>query len=209
MKSISSLRSLLSFTLLLLLSSTLQAKEEAAPAEVGKAAPNFTLTDVHGKTHSLADYKGKHVVLEWVNYGCPYVARLYHKSYLPGIQAKLADQDVVWFSVNSNRNSDPESTKSRAEDNASKAAAVLMDADGKVGKAYGARTTPHMFVIDPKGILIYQGAMDDQKSTKPEANETAKNYVQTAIEESLAGKRVTVGKTQPYGCGVKYAKPKK
>lgn len=188
----------------LALSILISATALAAPA------PQFTTVDINGKTHSLADYKGKTVVLEWFNPGCPFVKKHYESGNMQKLQEKYTKQGVVWLTVNSSAlGKQGYMTHEEAKEKVSqwhiKASASLVDADGIVGKMYGAKTTPHMFVIDPKGELVYQGAIDDNSSSSQASIENAKNFVQATLDEILAGKMVTVASTDPYGCSVKYA----
>jgi peroxiredoxin len=181
----------------------------ALAAIPGSAAPDFTLTDSNGKVVKLSDYKGRFVVLEWTNPECPFVRAQYGAETMQALQKEAAGRDVVWLSVNSTNQSSSE-FKSGAEMNAwmeEKAAApkaVLIDATSATGRAYAAKTTPHMFVIDPKGTIVYAGAIDDRRSARESDRKIANNYVRAALNESLAGKPVTVASTQPYGCSVKY-----
>ena len=180
-----------------------------AVAAVGQPAPAFSVTDTNGKTVSLADYKGKHVVLEWVNPGCPYVQKHYNSANMPGTQKDATGQGVVWLAVNSTHTgaSDylpPAKLAGWMKDKGGTPTATLMDVDGKVGRAYGARTTPHMYVIDPGGKLVYAGAIDSKATANPADIKTATNYVKQAVGESLAGKPVSTAVTQAYGCSVKY-----
>lgn len=181
-----------------------------AQATVGQPAPAFTAVDTAGKTVSLTDFKGKHVVLEWVNPGCPFVVKHYDSSNMQGTQKEAAAKGVVWLAINSTA---PEAKDFLAPAALSKwmqghkaaATATLMDADGKVGKAYGARTTPHMYIINPAGMLVYAGAIDSKPSSNPADIPGATNHVKVALAETLAGKPVSVATTKPYGCSVKYA----
>jgi peroxiredoxin len=171
----------------------------AATAEVGKPAPEFSLADADGKKHNLAQYKGKIVVLEWTNPGCPFVKRHYTAKTFTTLAAALG-KEVVWLAVNSTHNNKPEDSKKWAKDNGLPYP-TLQDPDGAVGKAYGARTTPQMFVIDPKGVVAYAGAID----ADPRGKEAApQNYVKTAVAALKDGKRPTPASTEPYGCSVKY-----
>jgi peroxiredoxin len=181
----------------------------AFAATVGKAAPDFTLTDVNGKTVKLADFKGKHVVLEWHNPACPFVVKHYDSNNMQTLQNKYEAKDTVWLSINSTNTKHKDfmandklkgymTEKKAAPDN------YMVDADGKVGTAYAAKTTPHMYVINPAGMLIYAGAIDDKRGTSQDEVKTAKNFVVAALDESKAGKPVTTASTQPYGCSVKY-----
>ena len=183
-----------------------------AAATVGQPAPAFTATDVTGKTVSLADFKGKHLVLEWTNPGCPYVQKHYGAGNMQATQKAAVDQGVVWLTINTTAR-DHGDYKPPAEMaawmKAQKAAATatLMDVEGTVGRAYGARTTPHMYVVNPAGTLVYAGAIDSKPTANPADIATATNHVKQALAESLAGKPVTVASTRAYGCTVKYASP--
>lgn len=181
-----------------------------ASATIGQSAPGFTLTDTAGKAHSLADYKGRTVVLEWVNPGCPYVRKHYGSDNMQATQKAAVDKGVVWLAINSTANdaSDylaPPKMAAWMQENKAAANATLMDADGKIGRAYGARTTPHMYVIDRQGVLAYAGAIDNKPTSRVEDIKTATNHVNAALAEVLAGKVVSVPATQPYGCSVKYS----
>ena len=181
-----------------------------AAATVGQPAPAFTAIDAGGKTVSLADYKGKHVVLEWVNPGCPYVRRHYDSASMQATQKDATARGVVWLAVNSTAEDagdylPPAALAQWMQTQRAAATATLMDADGKVGRAYGARTTPHMYVIDPAGKLVYAGAIDDRPRASLAETPKAGNHVRAALAESLAGKAVSTPSTQPYGCSVKYS----
>jgi hypothetical protein len=181
-----------------------------AVASVGQPAPAFSATDTSGRTVSLADFKGRHVVLEWVNPGCPYVRKHYDSANMPATQKDATGKGVVWLSINSTHSgaSDylpPAKLAGWMKDKGGAPTATLMDADGKVGRAYGARTTPHMYVVDPAGKLVYAGAIDSKPSANPADIKTATNYVNQALAESLAGKPVSQPATQAYGCSVKYS----
>lgn len=183
---------------------------EGHTAEVGKKAPNFTLTSAKGKTHSLADFKGKYVVLEWVNYDCPFVKKHYGSNNMQKLQKEITGKDVVWLSICSSAEGKQgyftgKELTDRIAKEGSNATAYLIDADGKVGKMYGAKTTPHCFVINPEGELIYAGGIDDTPSADQEDVKTAKNYVKSCIYEALEGKAISTSTSKPYGCGVKYA----
>ena len=180
-----------------------------AAATVGQPAPNFTLNDLNGKRVSLADYKGKHVVLEWQNPGCPFVQKHYDSGNMQQLQNKYDAKDTVWLSINSTHPShqDYQSNEKMSAYLASKKAApdaYMPDTDGSVGLSYGAKTTPHMYVINPAGVLVYAGAIDDKRGTNPAEIARAKNYVVAALDESKAGKPVSAATSQPYGCSVKY-----
>jgi peroxiredoxin len=181
----------------------------AFAATVGKPAPDFTLTDVNGKTVKLADFKGKHVVLEWHNPACPFVVKHYDSNNMQSLQSKYDAKDTVWLTINSTNKShqdfmDANKLKGYITDKKATPDGYLPDADGKTGQAYGAKTTPHMYVINPAGMLVYAGAIDDKRGTKQDEIKTAKNFVVAALEESKAGKPVSTPSTTPYGCSVKY-----
>ena len=175
----------------------------------GDAAPAFTLTDTQGKTHSLSDFEGKYVVLEWVSFQCPFVNKHYDSGNMQKLQKEFADKGVVWLSICSSAPGKAgyaeadEINEMLAEKKAAQAA-YLVDSDGTVGKAYGAKTTPHMFVISPEGKVIYQGAIDDNPSPDPEVIPESKNHVVEALAAAMDGKEVAKATTRPYGCGVKY-----
>jgi peroxiredoxin len=182
----------------------------AAPAVVGQAAPNFSVTDTSGKAVSLADFKGKTVVLEWVNPGCPYVRKHYDSANMQATQKGATGSGVVWLAVNSTHDSaydykKPAEMAAWMQQQKAAATHTLMDSDGKVGKAYGARTTPHMYIVDAKGTLAYAGGIDDKPSANPADVKTAKNHVVAALADIAAGKPVAQATTRPYGCSVKYS----
>lgn len=179
-------------------------------ATVGQPAPAFTLTDLDGKAHSLADFKGKTVVLEWVNPECPFVVKHYEKSgNIPATQKAAVADGVVWLQINSaaagkQGDYDAAAAKGWQAKNNVAASAYLRDADGKVGKAYDAKTTPHIFVINAEGTLVYNGGIDDKRSANPKDIEGAENYAKSALAAVKEGKPVAKATTQPYGCSVKY-----
>jgi peroxiredoxin len=199
---------------LTLLASTLTAAlafAAAHAADVGKPAPDFTLTDVNGKTVKLADFKGKHVVLEWTNPNCPFVVKHYGSNNMQSLQKDKTAKNVVWLSVNSTAKSHQDymapaalSSKMMGEWKAAPTG-LLMDESGTVGKSYQAKTTPHMYVIDPKGTLVFAGGIDDKRSANPADIKGAKNFVRAALDESMAGKAVSTPTATPYGCSVKYS----
>jgi len=177
-------------------------------AAVGMKAPGFKLMDAMGEEHSLSDFKDKYVVLEWVNFDCPFVKKHYGSENMQKLQAMHNDEDVVWLSICSSAPGkqgyfEGKALKERIAKENSKSDAYLVDANGKVGRMYGAKTTPHMFVIDPNGILIYDGAIDDKPSTKTADIDGSTNYVQWILDSSMKGEEV-VKSTAPYGCSVKY-----
>ena len=183
---------------------------QAATAEVGKAAPDFTLTDINGNKHSLSEFKGKTVVLEWVNQECPFVMKHYDKSgNMPKTQQAAAKDGVVWLQINSGHpgaqgDFDPAKVAAWQKRNAVASTAYFRDQDGKVGKLYDARTTPHMYVVDTSGTLVYAGGIDDIRSSDPDDIAKANNYVLAALGDLKAGRPVTRKNSQPYGCSVKY-----
>jgi peroxiredoxin len=187
---------------------TPDARVQAA-AVVSEPAPDFKLTDSNGTPHSLGALKGKFVVLEWVNFDCPFVAKHYGTGNMQRLQKAYAGQGVVWLSVNSSApgkqgNFPAARVNALLKEKGAAPTAYLIDADGTAGRAYGAKTTPHMFVIDPKGTVVYAGGIDDMPSTDAADVATAKNFVAAALDEALAGKPVTTASSAPYGCSVKY-----
>ena len=179
-------------------------------ASVGQPAPAFSAVDTSGKTVSLADFKGKTVVLEWVNPGCPFVQKHYSSANMQGTQKEAAAKGVVWLAVNSTSTDagdykTPAAMAQWMQAQRASATATLMDSDGKVGRAFGARTTPHMFVVDPAGKLIYAGGIDSKASANPADIAGATNYIKAGLTETLAGKPISAATTQPYGCSIKYS----
>ena len=183
----------------------------AAP-QVGQPAPDFTLTDINGQSHSLSSFKGKTVVIEWVNPECPFVVKHYDKSgNMPKTQKAAAADGVVWLQINSGHagaqgDFNAEQVKEWMKKNHVVSTAYFRDSDGKVGRLYDARNTPQMFIVDPAGVLRYAGAIDSIRSSKAEDIAQATNYVTTALAELKAGKDVSNKNTKPYGCSVKYGK---
>ncbi|MEW6732356.1 MAG: thioredoxin family protein [Acidobacteriota bacterium] len=182
---------------------------KASETSTGNPAPNFTLTDSNGKTHTLASLKGKFVVMEWVNYDCPFVRKHYDSGNMQKLQKAYTAKGVVWLSINSSAagkqgNFPAERVNELIKERSASPSAYLMDPDGTVGKLFGARNTPHMFIIDKQGQIIYSGAIDDKPSANKADVEAATNYVSQALEEALVGKPISVPTTQPYGCSVKY-----
>lgn len=180
---------------------------QAQPPVVGSPAPDFELKSIDGTLHKLSDYRGKVVVLEWTNPGCPVVQRHYRDGLMPALQKECTDKGAVWLAINSTNPSHPnyqapEGLKSSYDVWKAAFSALLMDPDGKAGKAFGAKTTPHMFVIDKKGNLAYNGAVDDDPQGSKEART---NYVRLAVDALLKGEAVATATTKPYGCSVKYA----
>ena len=183
----------------------------AAPGEpeIGKPAPLFSATDSNGKTHNLADYRGKIVVLEWTNHDCPYVRKHYGAGNMQALQNDAREADIVWLTVISSAPGkqgyvDPaEANKLTASRNAAPHA-VLLEPDGAIGKAYGARTTPHMYIIDAEGVLRYKGGIDDKPTSDPADIDGAENYVRAALADLASGSAVRTPVSRPYGCSVKY-----
>ncbi len=193
------------FSGVLLLALVVVALAGSPNVEVGKPVPDFSLSDIHGKTHKLSDYKGKIVVLEWTNPNCPFVERLY-REIMPAVQKAFVEKGIVWLAVNSTspKHKDFETAQALAKEYTEWKASfntMLLDPDGKIGKMFDAKTTPHMYVIDKEGKLVYAGAIDDD----PRGNKSEKtNYVRAALQSYLDGKPIAVTTTQPYGCTVKY-----
>lgn len=187
----------------------LAAVETPSPLILGEAAPEFTLKDLDGKEHQLSSFKGKYVVLEWTNYECPFVKKHYDTGNMQALQAKHTGEDVIWLSICSSAEGKQgyftaDKWKELVSEKKAVPTAVLLDADGKVGGLYMARTTPEMFIIDPQGNLIYMGAIDDKSGRDHEEIKTALNYVDQALAEAKAGKPVSVPISRSYGCSVKY-----
>jgi peroxiredoxin len=175
----------------------------------GQAAPAFSAVDVQGKTVSLADFRGKTVVLEWNNPNCPFVQKHYTSGNMQALQQKNTSSGVVWLAVNSTTDSHSDymtPAKLAAWFAGQKAAptAILMDTNGEIGRAFGAKVTPHMYVIDPKGTVVYAGAIDDKRSANPADVKTATNYVAAALSDARSGKPVATASSNAYGCTIKY-----
>jgi len=184
------------------------APAHAAPA-VGQRAPDFVAVDTRGTQHKLSDFAGKYVVLEWTNPGCPFVRKHYGSGNMPATQKAATDKGVVWLAINSTERAASDYLQPGALDGWMKSqsaapTAVLMDEDGTIGQAYGARTTPHLFIIDPKGTLVYAGGIDSIPSARPDDIKTATNYVNQALGEAFGGKTISAASTRPYGCSIKY-----
>jgi peroxiredoxin len=181
----------------------------AAMLSISHAAPEFTAQNVKGETVSLADFKGKVVVLEWITFGCPFVSKHYKSGNMPSLQETYTAKDVVWLTINSSGKGksgyhEPAKMAEIAAKEGNKASHFLMDTDGKIGKAYGAKVTPHMFIIGKDGKLAYDGAIDSKASAKVEDVATADKLFANALDAVLAGTEVPAAKNKPYGCGVKY-----
>jgi len=198
-------------SILILFCAALALVATALAVKVGNPAPGFTAVDVDSKQQKLADFKGKYVVLEWHNQGCPYTRKHYESGNMQRLQKEWTAKGVVWLTVISSAPGTqgfvtPQQEKEYLTRMKAAPTDVLLDPAGTLGRLYDAKTTPHMYVIDPAGTLIYQGAIDDKPSPNQADIAGAKNYVAAALTESLAGKPVTEAATSPYGCSVKYAK---
>ena len=192
----------------LFLSAALGGVATAKP-RVGTAAPLFTAMGTDGMTRSLEEFRGAYVVLEWTNHQCPFVGKHYGTGNMQALQRELTDKGVVWLSIISSAPGkqgyvSSEKANALTRDRNAAPSAVLLDSDGKVGRLYAARTTPHMFIVDPQGTLIYMGGIDDKPSARWSDVDTASNYVRTAMNEALTGAPATASVTRPYGCSVKY-----
>ena len=191
---------------LLLLIETDTADDEA---EVGKAAPAFSLPGTNGETYTLQDFEGQFVVLEWLNFGCPYVGRHYRSGNMPELQNEFTEKDVVWLSIVSSAPGkqgyyEADAMNEQNEKFGGLQTAILLDPSGDVGRTYGAKTTPHMYIVDPEGTLIYKGGIDDKPRAREADTKSANNYVRAALKEAMDGKEVSVSTSRPYGCSVKY-----
>jgi hypothetical protein len=177
--------------------------------KVGEPAPNFTGVDSNGKQQSLSAYKGKFVVLEWHNQGCPYTRKHYESGNMQRLQKEWTSKGVIWLTVISSAPGTqgfvtPTQENQYLQKMNASPTAVIMDPGGSLGHLYGAKTTPHMFIIDPSGTLIYNGAIDDHATSDQADIASSKNYVSAALQEAMSGKPVTEAATRPYGCSVKY-----
>jgi peroxiredoxin len=176
---------------------------------VGTTAPDFSLTDSKGKTQSVSQYKGKYVVLEWFNPQCPFVKKHYGSGNMQKLQEQYTSKDVVWLTINSSAPGTlgaltPEQAEEKMTEWKTHETALLLDSEGKAGRAYGAKNTPNMVVINPEGKIVYEGAIDNKATPNPADIPSSTNYVKVALDESLAGKPVTTSRTKPYGCAVEY-----
>lgn len=195
-------------TLLALTALACATAVHAAPS-VGQPAPDFTLKDAAGRTVKLSDYRGKFVVLEWTNPGCPYVRKHYDSGNMAATQQDAVARGAAWLSINSTEQDSGDylaPAKLVAWQNQRKVqpTATLMDEEGVAGKAYGARTTPHMYIVDPQGRLVYAGGIDSIPSSRPDEIPKAVNYVRQGLGEATAGKAISAATTRPYGCSIKY-----
>jgi peroxiredoxin len=183
----------------------------AEAPKVGAPAPGFSLPDSRGQTESLGKYKGKYVVLEWFNPGCPFVQKHYHSENMQALQKEFTGKGVVWLTIDSSApgkegNLSPEEANKQMTDWKMKSTAFLLDSEGKVGHEYAATNTPHMFVIDPDGKLIYSGAIDSKPTADPDDIKSANNYVKAALDAAMTGKPVPTPTSRAYGCSIKYAR---
>lgn len=182
---------------------------DSVNAVVGEPAPEFEVMDAHGNMRSLSEFEGQYVILEWLNHGCPFIQKHYNGENMQALQKKYTDQDVVWLSIISSAPGtqgfmEAEEARQSIEDHGASPTAILLDPEGTVGKKYDARVTPHMFIIDPEGILRYNGAIDDKPSARPSSLEGAHNYIDAAMSSLKNGEEVEVKTNTPYGCSVKY-----
>ena len=195
-------------TMLLSLLAAISLTTHAA-VNVGQAAPDFTGVDSNGKQHSLSQYKGKTVVLEWTNHDCPYVKKHYNSGNMQALQKDATANGVVWLSIISSRPgkqghvSGKQANELTASRNASPTA-VILDESSEIGLLYGAKTTPHMYIVDKSGQLVYMGGIDNMPSKDEDDISKSKNYVRTALDEMAAGHAIKESITRPYGCSVKY-----
>jgi peroxiredoxin len=197
---------LLTALLTIAASSALFAADSPA---VGTNAPDFSLTDSKGKTQSVSQYKGKYVVLEWFNPECPFVKKHYGSGNMQKLQAEFTGKGVVWLTMDSNAPGlegylTADQANAKMAEWKTKQSALVLDPDGKAGRSYGAKNTPHMFVINPEGKIVYEGAIDSKATPNPSDIANSTNYVKVALEESMGGKPVSNANTKPYGCSVKY-----
>lgn len=177
--------------------------------QTGSPAPEFTLTDTNGDSHQLSDFAGKFVVLEWSNHQCPFVRKHYDSGNMQSLQKEMTDAGAVWLQIVSSAEGkqgylSPEEGNALYRKEKMNATAILLDESGEVGKLYDARTTPHMYLINPEGTLIYQGAIDSIRSARQSDIEEAKNYVKAAYQSALAGEPIEDATTKAYGCSIKY-----
>ena len=188
---------------------SLAALGTSADAVIGATAPAFSLQDSTGRTQTLSQYAGKWVVLEWVNYECPFVGKHYNSGNMQTLQKEYTGKGVVWLSVNSSAagkqgHYSPDVIQARSTKHGAAFSAYLLDPTGATGRAYGAKTTPHMFVISPQGKVVYAGGIDDRPTTDVADIAGSKNFVRAALDEAMAGRPVSTATSAPYGCSVKY-----
>lgn len=198
---------ILAFAIIFSVTTTVYA--DGSKAEIDKPAPGFTLVDSYGVTYSMSDFEGQYIVLEWINYDCPFVVKHYASKNMQNLQKKYSDLGVAWLTICSSApekqgHFTPDEINKRSKEYGANFKAYLIDEDGTVGKMYEAATTPHMYVINPQGILIYAGAIDSIRSTDQADIPKSENYVEKALSEAMSGKPVTTKVTKAYGCSVKY-----
>lgn len=184
-------------------------KNTTADATVGEQAPEFEVMGADGVMYSLSDFEGQYVILEWLNYGCPYIQKHYNGDNMQQLQEKYTEEGVVWLSVISSAPGtqgymEAEEAQQSIEEYDSSPTAILLDPEGEMGRAYDARVTPHMFIIDPEGVVRYNGAIDDKPTPQASSLETAHNYIDAAMNSLMNGEEVQVKSNTPYGCNVKY-----
>jgi hypothetical protein len=195
--------------LLLLAVSTVLSIPLSAALQTGDAAPAFVLKDTTGAEHSLADFSGEYVILEWTNHKCPFVVKHYRGGHMQALQKEMVDDGAIWLQIVSSAEGKygyltAEEGEVLRKKKSMHSTAMLLDSSGTVGRAYGARVTPQMYLISPEGDLLYQGAIDSIKSTRPADIDQAENYLKSAYTRAKAGKPIARPTTVPYGCGVKY-----
>lgn len=209
MKKLTLLLSFLLAGILLIAMSTEPNSDNTANAVVGEPAPDFEVIDANGDMRTLSEFEGQYVILEWLNHGCPFIQKHYNGENMQAMQKKYTDQDVVWLSVISSAPGtqgymEAEEARQSVENHNASPTAILLDPEGEMGRQYDARVTPHMFIIDPDGVLRYNGAIDDKPSARPSSLEGAHNYVDAAMSSLMNGEEVEVKTNTPYGCSVKY-----
>ena len=182
----------------------------AQEAQIGEPAPTFSLQSASGETVNLSDFEGQYVVLEWLNFGCPFVGKHYDSGNMQSLQETYREKGVAWLSIVSSAKGEqgyypPEQMVEQKKKHNGEMTAILLDSSGEVGRTYGATVTPHMYVINPEGNLIYKGGIDDRPTTDVEDVDGATNYVRAALNQAMNGEEVAVKRAQPYGCSVKYA----
>lgn len=209
MELINMLMKIFSFFGVLLIANTVNISESLASAQIGEKAPEFTATDIYGNEVKLSDFAGKPIVMEWTNHDCPFVVKQYDSGNMQKIQNDMAEKEVAWIRiVSSAPGKQGNVTSEKAKEIIAKTNAVITtqisDESGEIGKMYGAKTTPHMFVIDSEGVLAYAGAIDSEPSLDKEIDENTQNYVVSAINSLMTGETPNPSMTKPYGCSVKY-----
>jgi hypothetical protein len=209
MKKIALLVSLMLISILMINLTADTERDLSVNAVVGEPAPDFEVIDANGTMRSLSEFEGQFVILEWLNHGCPFIQKHYNGNNMQALQKKYTDQDVVWLSVISSAPGtqgymEADEARQSIEDHNASPTAILLDPEGEMGHAYDSRVTPHMFIIDPDGVLRYNGAIDDKPSARPSSLEGAHNYIDAAMSSLMNGEEVDVKTNTPYGCSVKY-----